>query len=194
MRCLYTHRKKQKNIALVSSLGLALWITSCASQSGSNLLRNGSFENVSASGVPSDWDVDGESPAYQLDKTNSSSGKQSLWIEFKDGFNEQGYAGTIQSLDVTAFAGKTLQFSADVRRSNGQSIVGIWLLVADAEGNKLSYVNSYEQTQPSPLQWQKHVLTVKLPSASVKLKLGAAIHDKDGAAWIDNLRLLPANQ
>jgi hypothetical protein len=194
MRYLYIRREKQKNIALVSALGLALWIAGCAGQASSNLLLNGSFENVGASGVPSDWNVDGESPAYRLDNRDASLGKQSLWIEFKDGFNEQGYAGTIQSLDVTAFAGKTLQFSADVRRSNGQSIVGIWLLVADAEGNKLSYVNSYEQPQPSPLQWQKHVLTVKLPSASVKLKLGAAIYDKDGAAWIDNLQLLPTNQ
>jgi hypothetical protein len=175
-------------LSLTVGFCFAVVSTGCVSQK-SNLLRNGSFEDATSDSAPAGWNVDGVSPSYRLDTQIASAGKQSLRVEFRDGFNEQGYAGTLQTIDASGLAGKTIRFTADLRRTNNESVVGIWLLVADAVGNKLNYINSYEQPLPNLSQWQTHALTVSLPRAAAKIKLGAAIYEKDGEAWIDNLQL-----
>jgi hypothetical protein len=173
---------------------LALSGTSCATipTSQQNLLANGGFEMRQPNDAtrPIDWVQDGVGPIYQLDTAQAKRGQRAMHISFKDGMNENGYAGVMQTLDVRALAGKQLIFSAFVRRTSDKSKVGIWAVVSDATKTKLSYQNSYEQAVQYDQKWSRHLLMLDLPPKAQTLKLGMSIYEADGELWIDDAQLL----
>jgi hypothetical protein len=99
------------------------------------------------------------------------------------------YAGVLQRVSALNLRAKDIKFSGFVRRSSVQSIVGIWMLVTDNKGTKLAYINSYEQPVTAGNRWSRHVVAMRIPPEAVTIKLGAAIYEKDGVMWADDLRL-----
>jgi hypothetical protein len=132
-------------------------------------------------------------PVYKLDTETVYRGRHSMHIAFKDGMNQEGYAGTIQTIDISRFAGKRLMLSAQLRRTSEKSKVGIWASVVGADKEKLSYQNSYEQPIPSNQRWSKHSLMIDLPKTATTLKVGAAIYENDGEMWVDDIRVAVSN-
>jgi hypothetical protein len=178
-------------------LVLCMLVLSCAAcatmpLAKQNLLANGGFETRQPKDQtrPADWVQDGIGPIYKLDAAHAKDGRRAMLISFKDGMNENGYAGLMQTLDVRNFAGKTLMFSAYLRRTSGKSKTGIWALVSDAAKTKLSYQNSYDQTVPTGKIWSRHQLILDLPPTAQTLKLGMSIHEADGEFWIDDAQLM----
>jgi hypothetical protein len=160
-----------------------------------SLLRNGGFEigQQDQPDIPARWKQDGVGPIYRLDPKTVRRGRHSMHIAFKDGMNKEGYAGTIQTINIRRFAGKRLTLSGQLRRSSEKSIVGIWALVAGANKEKLSYQNSYEQPMRGTQLWSKHNLMIDLPKAATTLKVGAAIYQSDGEMWVDDMRMAVRN-
>jgi hypothetical protein len=160
------------------------------------LLLNGGFETNERDqpDIPANWNQDGIGPIYKLDTKTVYRGRHSMHIAFKDGMNQEGYAGTIQTIDISRFAGKRLMLSAQLRRTSEKSKVGIWASVVGADKEKLSYQNSYEQPIPSNQRWSKHSLMIDLPKNAATLKVGAAIYENDGEMWVDDIRVAVSNR
>jgi hypothetical protein len=158
-----------------------------------NLILNPSFERTDAQQktLPIHWNIDvanktETSEIVALDNTVRHCGSLAARVRFVEAMN---YSGVIQEMDASKFVGKKLHFSGFLRRSSMQSIVGIWLLVADKNNNKLQYINSYMQPTEATKGWSYHSLSVRIPDGASTLKVGAAIYDKDGIMWVDDLHL-----
>ncbi|WP_294089284.1 hypothetical protein [Sphingomonas sp.] len=99
------------------------------------------------------------------------------------------YAGVIQEIDVVALRGRTISLSGYVRRANPKSTVGVWMLLADENGKRLDYVNSYKMPLAKAGDWGRYETRLALPANAARLKFGAAVFDADGTAWIDDIAL-----
>lgn len=160
---------------------------------GFNYLSNPGFErsDPKQAALPDAWDVDvaNKTDTLEIVKRDQSvhhCGRAAARIRFIEAMN---YSGVIQRLSALDMAGKDAQFSAYVRRSSATSVVGIWLLVADINGNKLTYINSYEQPVRAGSNWTRHVLSLHVSKEAFIVKVGAAIYEKDGTMWVDDMHL-----
>jgi hypothetical protein len=172
---------------------IILLLVAChAVRSTPQSIMNNRFEITNPANrlIPAIWEQDGPSDFYQL-VSSSHSGKYSLAISYTDGLGQEGYAGTIQSLNASSLAGKSIEFSAFLKKSSADSKAGIWLLATDKDKKKLLYVNSYDQPIMANSAWKKHRLLVDLPAETAQLKLGAAIYESNGKMWVDDLMLSP---
>jgi hypothetical protein len=155
-----------------------------------NYVKNGAFEMLDVKTRRlRDWHEDGVAPVYRLDKKQYHGGAQALNIRFQSDFNQEGYSGAIQTIGAAAIAEKHLVLSGFFKRSNEASKVGLWLLVVDAAGKKLLYLNSYDK----PIQateWSEHRIEFDVPPTAHQIKLGAAIYDSNGDMWVDDVKLL----
>jgi hypothetical protein len=158
-----------------------------------NYISNPGFESQDSarSGLPSGWDVDvaNKTDALEIvarDSTIRHCGKVAARIRFNEAMN---YSGVIQRISAADFAGKEVEFSGFIRRSSEKSMVGIWLMATNNKNNKLIYVNSYEQPVNQGLSWTRHALSLRIPKEASFIKIGAAIYEKDGIMWADDLNL-----
>jgi hypothetical protein len=158
-----------------------------------NYVLNAGFEQADATRntLPSEWEIDVANQTdtleiVRLDRRVRHCGRAAVRINFVEAMN---YSGVIQSIAVSDLAGEMAHFSGFVRRSSAKSIVGIWLLVADSKGNKLAYLNSYEQPVSARRAWSRHSLSIQIPKEAATIKVGTAIYEKDGVMWADDLRL-----
>lgn len=160
-----------------------------------NLLINGDLEaqvlpeaQLTADG----WHVDGASPDLALDTQQRAEGSAALRISYRSGFNENGYSGILQKVDVTALRGKTLRYEAMVRKDQAASEAGLWLMLRGPNKEKLFYINSYDDKLPTG-SWERRTLEVLVPDTATTTLVGASIYEADGTMWIDDARLTVAS-
>jgi hypothetical protein len=160
-----------------------------------NYILNPGFEQADQvrKTLPNSWSIDVANPVNAdetvlLDNGVRRCGKAAARIRFVEAMN---YSGVIQKIDVSGFKDRKLQFSGFVRKSSPQSIAGIWTLIADNTGKKLAYINSYEQPVNVDEGWSFHSLSIAVPKDASVMSVGAAIYEKDGVMWVDDLRLSP---
>jgi hypothetical protein len=158
-----------------------------------NYISNPGFERADPAqqDLPNNWETDVANktdlqPVVVRDHAVRRCGANAVRVRFVEAMN---YAGVLQRVSALSLRGKDIQFSGFVRRSSVQSIVGIWMLVTDRKETKLAYINSYKQPVTGGNRWSRHVVTMRIPPEAVTIKLGAAIYEKDGVMWADDLRL-----
>lgn len=175
-------------------MALALAVTASIAQPGTAIgaprVQNGGFEEKGdpAIAAPPGWEVDGMSPSLSLDGHVRHSGRRSLRIRYQDGFNANGYSGVTQRLDLPA-AGGTVRLTGYLRKDVDASKVGLWIVISDASGAKLRYLNSYEDHPSRIGKWVRHEIRVPIPATGRSVRYGAAIYDADGTMWVDDVRL-----
>jgi hypothetical protein len=177
----------------VTAFALSVLSTASATTANKNYVANPGFERADPTeqALPKDWEIDvahkiDDRPVAWRDRTARRCGAAAARIHFVEAMN---YAGVLQRVSTSGLAGKDVQFSGFVRRSSGESIVGIWMLAADGKDQKLSYINSYGQPAKVGRGWSWHVVTMRIPPEATTIKLGAAIYEQDGTMWADDLRL-----
>ena len=137
--------------------------------------------------VPAGWALDGTAVAVGFDAANAWRGRTpSVRVVYAAG---APYAGLLQRVNATPFAGRTVTLEGHLMRDSSQASVGIWLLAADSAGKRLSYVNSYDSVAHAPLRWARHRLTVTVPPTATRLLVGAAVHTTSGVMWIGDVTL-----
>lgn len=120
---------------------------------------------------------------WLVDATVASEGKASYRIRR---LSPQVFGLINQAVAVSAFAGKTLEFSAMLRTDE----VGPqgWLLVVNIESRNAIL----EQVRSAPAigkhDFQRHSVRFKLPVDAFELKLGAMLLDA-GIGWVDEVKL-----
>jgi hypothetical protein len=156
-----------------------------------NLVANGGFEIVASDNPahPADWSEDGKAPAYAIDRSVRRSGNQSMRVAFKDGTNDVGYSGVLAQLEPKVLLGQRIVLEGYFRRTSAQSRVGLWLMIADNDGHRLAYVNTYDSAFRILDGWAKQRLEVDVPQNAARLKFGAAIYERDGTMWVDDISL-----
>jgi hypothetical protein len=168
-------------------------LTSAAAAQGKAVIPNGNFERPLPldKSRPATWEYDVASKDladgdFALDRAIVKRGKNSVRVAFVEA---QGYAGVIQSLDATRLAGRTIVFSGWIRRSAKSSVAGIWIAINDAQKKRLTYQNSYEVPHDDLNRFDLHRVEIKVPKTAKLLMIGAAIYEKDGTMWADDLRI-----
>jgi hypothetical protein len=158
-----------------------------------NYILNSGFEQAESTlnTLPSEWKIDVANKTdtieiVRLDSSVRHCGVAAVRINFTEAMN---YSGVIQSIPVSGLAGKMAHFSGFIRRSSVKSIIGIWLSVADNKGKQLAYINSYKQPLNPGRDWSRHSLSIRIPKEASVIRVGAAIYEKDGTMWADDLRL-----
>ena len=120
---------------------------------------------------------------WAVDTEIASDGKASYRIKR---LSPQVFGMINQSIVVAEHAGKTLEFSADMKADD----VGPegWLLAVNIESRNAIL----EQVRSTPMTgkagWKRSVVRFKLPADAYELKLGIMLLD-DGTGWVDDLKL-----
>jgi hypothetical protein len=172
---------------------ILLPLTSAAAANGKTVIPNGNFELPlpQDKSRPATWEYDVANKKladgdFALDRSIVKRGKNSVRVAFVEA---QGYAGVIQFLDATRLAGRTIVFSGWIRRSAKSSVAGIWIAINDAQKKRLTYQNSYEVPHDDLNRFDFHRVEIKVPETATSLMIGAAIYEKDGTMWADDLRI-----
>jgi hypothetical protein len=180
------------------SASSAIEKTTAAIASTADLVQNPSFEALAPAAdgkapLPAQWIEDGSAPVAKL-VPEARTGKQAMFVEYKEGFNKNGYAGLIQGGNAAAIAGKAIKIEAHFRRTGENSKVGFWIAFSDADKKRVLYENTYAQPVALGAEWSKHTLNLTVPATAVRMMYGVSIHNSDGQMWVDDVLIVTTNK
>lgn len=172
---------------LLLPLAVLVVVAACH-RSGTVLVTNPRLlQRVATDTLPDGWQVDGTAVSIGFDATQRGrEGAPAVRIAYASG---APYAGLVQRVDAAPLVGRTVTLEAELMRDTSQASVGIWVLTAGADRQRLSYVNSYDSVAHAPGRWARHRLTIVVPPTATRLLVGAAVHGASGVMWINRLTL-----
>lgn len=156
-----------------------------------SLLKNGDFEELQpgSSIMPQTWRPDRAESGYALTTNDAHDGMNALEIGFDEKVGTAGYAGTIQGIALPDLAGRTLIVSGWLRRTNVESIAGLWLAFFDASGERTDYVNDYDTPWADAANWNRRTIRARVPAGTVRMLVGASISGKTGKLLVDGITM-----
>jgi len=143
---------------------------------------NGDFEQTAGDGSIPGWSqtqhAGPKSYDMRIDPEGAYQGKGSFHMTRT---REQVYGALTQDLDLSAYAGKTVELSAMLKtRGVGP---GGWMIMLNAPGLAK---NSAQMTGDT--DWQRQSISARLPANARHVVVGATLNDA-GEGWMDDLQL-----
>jgi hypothetical protein len=155
-----------------------------ASAKGTSQIVNGDFEQTAGNGSIPGWDqlqhAGPKSYEMRVDAEGAYQGHGSFHMTRT---HEQIYGSLVQSLDLSKYAGKTVQLSAMFKTRD----VGPkgWMLYLSAN---LPGKVQFSQPMSGTNDWQAQSVQLTLPADAHRVTAGAFLKDA-GDAWMDNVEL-----
>lgn len=155
-----------------------------ASSKSASQIVNGDFEQTAGNGSIPGWDqlqhAGPKSYEMRIDAEGPYQGHGSFHITRT---HEQIYGSLVQSLDLSKYAGKTVQLSAMFKTRDVGPKGWMLYLSANAPGK-----TQFSQPMSGTNDWQPQSVTLALPADARRVTVGAFLKDA-GDAWMDNVEL-----
>ncbi|MES3022880.1 MAG: hypothetical protein V4857_15005 [Pseudomonadota bacterium] len=148
---------------------------------------NLSFADNMQPGVPAGWTASGaygEQFDIGIDPGESADGQRALYIASK-GAGTDKYAALSQSIDVTAWQGKTVVFSMMARVHDTSNYGELWM--RGTTGMQKNHTSTMT-TNIKGTEWKEHKLTMLIPPQITQLEFGIGLRQQ-GKMWVRNLKL-----
>jgi hypothetical protein len=150
-------------------------------------VMNLSFADNVQPGVPAGWTVSGAYGQHfdiGIDPAESSEGQRALFIASK-GAAVGKFASISQSIDVSAWQGKTVKFSMMAKVQEARNYGEIWL--RGTTGMQTQY-RSTSTTNIKGVEWKEIKLTMLIPKEITQLEFGVGLR-QEGKMWVRNMKL-----
>lgn len=159
---------------------------------GAELLRNGGFEQ-GGSPAPQGWVRDmgqtGQKGNVTLDRGRQRSGQSSLKLEPNSRNVGDQPLAIAQIIDGTPYRGRQVEFSGYLAAQNGASAFLGMLSIAGGQARDLVLVS---EPGGSTFEWMHHSSVYNVPDAAgVQLVLTTFVNGTAGAAWFDDVSVVP---
>ena len=147
---------------------------------------------------PSHWFVSSQTPegarnyVGSVDHTTAYSGSASGALSSMT--SDPNLSGTLmQRARASAYAGKTIVFSAYLKSSGLSGTAGLWLRADAADGLVVAFKNAWSRSQVSQLvhgstEWRQVALVIDVPSSAVAMAYGVQMSG-GGIVWIDHVQI-----
>lgn len=138
---------------------------------------------------PAGWVGGGRGYIAEVDRSIAHSGDSSARITALA--NRYGVGNVSQTLDATAWRGKRVKFSAQLRTdSDSHGFSGLWMRVEAADGRLVAFDNmgAKERRLYGTTQWTASQLVLDVPQTASIVNLGFVLSGT-GRAWMDDVRV-----
>lgn len=143
---------------------------------------------------PVGWAGGGKGYIAEVDRTIGYSGDSSARITALA--NRNGVGNISQTLDATAWRGKRVKFSAQLKTdSDSQGFSGLWMRLEAADGRLVSFDNmgAKERRLYGTTQWTASQLVLDVPETASIANFGFVLSGT-GRAWMDDVRVEVVDQ
>ncbi len=151
---------------------------------------NLSFAEGMQSGVPSGWISSGALGDHfdiGIDPGESTRGHPAVFIASKDAAKGK-FAAISQTIDVTAWQGKTVRFSM-MAKVQEQGNYGEVFLRGTAGMSERDY-SSVSSTNIQGVEWKEIALNMIIPKQLTQLEFGVGLRQQ-GKMWVRDMKLTP---
>jgi hypothetical protein len=154
--------------------------------------------NADTAAPPSHWLISSQNPeggrnyVGSVDHTTAYSGRASGVLASVT--SNPYLSGTLcQRARASAYAGKTVEFSAYLKSRELGGSAGLWFRADAANGLVVAFKNAWSRSQISQLlhgntEWRKVQLVIDVPASAVALAYGVQMSG-GGIVWIDHVQI-----
>jgi hypothetical protein len=150
---------------------------------------NLSFAENMIPGVPGGWQAFGalgEHFDIGIDPGESVNGQHAIFIASK-GAAQDKFAAISQTIDVTAWQGKTARFTVMAKTQEPANYGEVFL--RGTTGQSKSY-NAVSTTNIKGVEWKEVVLMMDIPKQITQLEFGVGLRQQ-GKIWVRDVKIAP---
>lgn len=148
------------------------------------------FALTAVAGAPSGWFLAGTDPedyAADVDPNKPKGGSSSALLQSRPGHSPAGFGTLMQTFSASAYAGKRVRMTADVRPQGVERWAGLWMRVDAPERPGVSFDNMQNRPITGTGGWHSYSVVLDVPAESEWISFGVLLAG-EGRVWIDNVR------
>ncbi len=141
-----------------------------------------------------EWDLCGNNwQAYKVQsviaesKGATATADSSVYELSSDTADENQFGALALEIDVKAYLGKRLKFSAKIKTEEANSGAGLWMR-ADRPDADPAFDNMWNRQIVGTFDWTEHKIVLLIPEDATKLIIGATLRGK-GKCFIKDVRV-----